>query len=217
MADVELKKSPTTETEISQTFEMLNIDLEDCEAIKGFLEPLKQRDLHSYQHCERVALLTQKIGKFLGYDEKALFLAGLLHDIGKAEMPVELLKKTETWTDGDYRVIEQHVVRGYEVVRTRFDFTAEIILLHHKFQKNGYPKELPPHLHEYSEEIQALILEYARIMALADVYDALHRENCKFGEKRCLSGDEIKEKMMELNPDRVELVEELYEEGIFCA
>ncbi len=55
-----------------------------------------------------------------------------------------------------------------------------------------------------------------RIVALADVYDALHRIDGKFEEKKALTGKEIREKMFEFNPDRKILVEALYKAEIFA-
>jgi len=97
----------------------------------------------------------------------------------------------------------------------RFDFSAAIILWHHRFQADGYPKKLPKHLHVYAESSKLLIVEYGRIIALADVYDALHRANDKFGAKQELSGEEVRAKMFELNPDRKKLIAALYDSGIF--
>jgi putative nucleotidyltransferase with HDIG domain len=201
---------PVLDTQITQTFEELKVNPQDRTSIENFLEPLRQKDIATYEHCVRVGFLAKRIGRFMHLDEKALFFAGLLHDLGKSEAPIETLSKTEGWTDADSQIVKQHVVDGYDAIKGRFDFTAEIIVLHHKFQDDGYPQILPPYLHDYSMGTQASIFEYARILALTDVYDALHRENDKFGEKRKLSGIEIKEKMLELNPDKRELIEDLY-------
>jgi hypothetical protein len=52
-------------------------------------------------------------------------------------------------------------------------------------------------------------------LALADVYDALHRVNEKFGGLKAFSGEQVKEQMLRMNPDLVELVDELYDTGVF--
>jgi len=211
----ELDTPLLTEIEVSQVFAELKIDGRDKEAIKNYLEPLKQKDIKSYEHCLRVGLLARKIAQHQGVSEKALFFSGLLHDLGKVNIPSELLKKTGTWTKEDYQQMKEHVMAGYNKIKGRFDFSAEIVLLHHRFQDGRYPENLPEHLHPYSEETQKIILEYGRILALADVYDALHRKNSKFGEEKSLTDEEIREKMLSGNADRVDLVNELYEAGIF--
>lgn len=185
--------------------------------LESFLAPLKNKDgityLH-YLHSLRVGLLARQIGRFTYHEEKPLFFAGALHDLGKCQTPLKILGKTESWTDEDQQEIERHVVDGYRLLRGRFDMTAEIIVWHHKFQERGYPEDLPPHLHRYRETTKLLICEYGRIVALADVYDALHRPNSKFGEGRALTSLEVKEKMLELNPDRNKLITALYDAGI---
>lgn len=211
----EVSIPPVIEAQISNVFEELAVDVHDREAILGFLEPLKLKDANTYQHCLRVGLLSRNIGKYLGMREKALFFSGLLHDLGKIVVPIETLNKTDGWTEEDTRLVEQHVMKGYEKIKGRFDFTAEIILLHHRFQKKMYPEMVPEHLHNYSEETSKQILEYGRILALADVYDALHRKNSKYGEKKYLTDEEINEKMLESNPDRVDQINDFYRVGIF--
>lgn len=203
------------EAQLSQAFLELGINPRNKLAIEAFLEPLKQHDLKSYEHSIRVGLSARKIGKYMQMDDRALFFAGLLHDIGKSKISTETLQKTEGWTDKDTETMKPHVIYGYDTIKGKFDFTAEIILLHHRFQEKGYPEDLPPLLHDYSVETQTKIIEHAKVLALADTYDALHRENDKFGEKRGLSNIEIKNKMLELKFYKKEQIEELYRAGIF--
>ena len=185
--------------------------------LQTFLAPLRDKSpvtrLH-YLHSLRVGLLARRIGIFIHHEEKPLLFAGVLHDLGKCQTPLGILDKTDSWSDEDQNVIEQHVLDGYRLLRGRFDVTAEIVLWHHRFQENGYPEALPPFLHNYRETTQLLIREYGRIVALADVYDALHRIDAKFGVKEALTGERIKEKMLELNPDRKKLVLALYKAEI---
>ena len=206
------------EFQVNAIFDALRIKSEDKEAILALLAPLKYKspitEIH-YCHSLRVGLMARKIAAFMHLDQKALFYAGLLHDTGKCQVALETLGKTEGWTNQDSQEMEGHVLSGYDLARGRFDFSAEIIAWHHKFQKSGYPKVLPPSLHEYGEGTKLLIPEYGRILALADVYDALHRVNDKFGEKRALSDDDIMQKMLELNPDRKTLIQDLYNADIF--
>lgn len=198
----------------------LGIHDDDWVAAQAFMAPLKHKSgvaqVH-YYHAVRVALLCRRIGAFVHLDEKALFLAGLLHDLGKCQVPLETLGKTSTWEARDYARIRKHVVDGYAFLRGRFDFTAEVILWHHRFQQGGYPRRMPRRLHQYSEGTKLLIVECGRMLAVADVYDALHRANSKFGELRALSGAEIREKMLALNVDRRRLIEDLYHAGILVA
>jgi HD-GYP domain-containing protein (c-di-GMP phosphodiesterase class II) len=186
--------------------------------LTSLLAPLRDKSSVTqfhYCHSLRVGLLAMQIGRFIHHEEKPLFFGGALHDLGKCQTPLEILGKTETWSDADQKAMQAHVMDGYRLLRGRFDVTAEIMLWHHRFQENGYPEELPPLLHPYRETTQLLIREYGRLVALADVYDALHRVDGKFGEKRALTGMEIREKMFEFNPDRMRLVDALYKADIF--
>jgi putative nucleotidyltransferase with HDIG domain len=214
----EILPADDLDIQLHETFFELGITPDQKLAALALVRPLKERDsVHRehYEHSVRVALLARRIGSFMHLDEKALFFAGLFHDLGKQEIDIDLLGKTGPWTEGDKQRIQEHVMVGYNILKGKFDFSAEIILFHHRFQTNGYPQELPPFLHDYSEGTKVVIKEYARLLALADVYDALHRENSQFGEKRRLSDVEIEEQMVEHNPDRRELVEDLYRAEIF--
>ncbi|OGN10282.1 MAG: hypothetical protein A3J46_00600 [Candidatus Yanofskybacteria bacterium RIFCSPHIGHO2_02_FULL_41_11] len=206
------------EFQVEAVFEALRIKSEDRLALWAFLAPLKHKSpvtyIH-YQHSLKVGLLARKIAALMHLDQKALLYAGLMHDLGKCMVCLDTLGKTEGWTENDTREIEGHVMDGYEMVRGRFNFTADIIVWHHKFQDHGYPRVIPQPLHEYSERTKVHIPEYGRLLALADVYDALHRVNDKFGEKRPLSDEEIYQKMIELNPDVKDLVLDLYNADIF--
>ena len=178
--------------------------------LEQLLAPLQARDPATYQHGLRVGELGREIAPFLGLSPKIAFLAGLFHDLGKLGVPLETLQKTGNWTEADAEIVKDHVLHGYELLRNNFDFTAEIILLHHSFQENNYPKTLPPYLHGYSEESRALIVEYARLLALADVYDALHRVNGKFGRRTPLAAAEVRAELERAFPDQNDLIMALY-------
>ena len=111
--------------------------------------------------------------------------------------------------------MERHVLDGYKMLRDRFDFTAEIILWHHRFQQDGYPAALPPLLHDYCKETGSKIPLYGRILSIADCFDALHRANDKFGGGKPLSEREIKRRMRAQNPDLRPLIDKLYAAGVF--
>ncbi|MBI2644867.1 HD domain-containing protein [Candidatus Uhrbacteria bacterium] len=208
----------TLEERLRHAFDRLLIPDNERAILTAFLEPLRSKSPVTrahYEHSIRVALLARHIAQFMHLNEKPAFTAGLMHDIGKCQVDLGTLGKTEGWTEADTEAIKAHVIDGYRFLRNCLDFTAEIVVLHHRFQKGDYPDELPPHLHNYSEETKAMIALYGRILALADTYDALHRVNDKFGACTTLSGEEIKEKMIELNIDQHRLISQLYDIGIF--
>lgn len=210
-----LDPSVPIEERLGWAFDELDIPSDRREAVRAFLQPLKVKDRATYEHSIRVGLLTRHIGRFMHLDEKALFYAGLLHDVGKAQTRLEILQKTEGWTPADTDEIKQHVLDGYRLLRGHFDFTGDIILWHHRFQAGGYPEELPADLHAYSEGTKAMITLYGRILALADCFDALHRNNEKFGGKQSLTGERVRERMLALNDDQRALIEKLFAAGVF--
>ncbi|MBP9756979.1 MAG: HD domain-containing protein [Candidatus Pacebacteria bacterium] len=208
-----------TEQELLDTFEALcakdGAKPEDVNDALVMMGPL--RDKHPvyrahYMHSLRVAIIARGMGRLWGgLDERALLFAGALHDIGKVQVPIEVLGKVDGWTREDERLVRRHVVDGYRMIRGRFDFSGGIMLWHHRFQANGYPKRMPRPLHNFANATQDLIYRHGRILSMADVYDALHRPNTRHGT---LSGLEIKKKMIEYNDDRTEFVQALYSEGV---
>lgn len=202
------------EARLHQVFDELQLSLDQRDGITAFMQPLRIKDPATYDHSIRVGLLMYEITRFQHMDQKAGFYSGVLHDIGKSMTRSSTLKKTDGWTPADTAEIKGHVMDGYRLLRDHFDFTAEIILWHHRYQPNGYPVELPNPLHSYSEATNTMIRMYGRHLSLADCFDALHRVNDKFGGET-LSGKQIKEKMLAFNKDQVILIEQLYKAGIF--
>lgn len=134
------------------------------------LVDIKSMDNYTYQHCVNVAVLSLILGielqlnKFELYD---LCIGAMLHDIGKMLIPSEIIKKDSNLTIEEFNMIKEHPLRGYEYLKGSFDISAParaIILQHHeKYNGEGYPNGLK------KNEISKL----SRIVALADVYDAL--------------------------------------------
>lgn len=120
-------------------------------------------------HSERVAELAVKIAKVMGFDAKAidnLNRAALLHDIGKIGIPMRILDKPGQLTDEEYHHIKEHPVIGAKIIEPieAYADVIPIILQHHeKYNGKGYP-------HGLSGED---IILGARILAVADVYDAI--------------------------------------------
>lgn len=133
------------------------------------LHAMRDADDLTYVHSMNVALIASVIGKWIGYNQekiKVLTLAGLMHDIGKLLIPEKILNKPGNLTDNEYEIMKKHVNLGYEQVKNKFMpmSVKEAILLHHeKCDGTGYPFGLK------SDKIP----ETAKIIAIADVYDAM--------------------------------------------
>lgn len=134
------------------------------------LARLKTRDDYSYMHSLAVCALMVALGRQLGLDDDACRhagLAGLLHDIGKALMPLDVLNKPGKLTDAEYAIMKTHPERGHALLlegRGAGAAALEVCLHHHeKFDGSGYPHALA------GEQITQL----ARMGAVCDVYDAI--------------------------------------------
>jgi putative nucleotidyltransferase with HDIG domain len=120
-------------------------------------------------HSERVTQLALKIGRALGLGKEELddlHRAGLLHDIGKIGVPQEIIDKTEILTDEEHRIMSEHPRIGVRILEPIEDFAHIVPLVeqHHEwFNGEGYPHGLAG----------ASIVPGARILAVADVFDAL--------------------------------------------
>lgn len=205
----------TLEEQMKEAFSELSISDNNKTSITSYLTILKEKDIPTYEHCIRVGLLGVKIAKHLNLDSKALFFAGALHDIGKALIEPEVLKKNNGFNEEDARKMQKHPEYSYYLLHNVHEFSAEIALRHHRYQENGYPAELPAPKIPFSDKTKALIEAYARLLAIADCYDAITmRHNDKFGNKK-LTGGEIKRMLLQKNPDRNELILSLYEQKIF--
>lgn len=122
-----------------------------------------------YAHSVNVALIARMIGRWLkmeSHDLKILTLAGLLHDIGKVKVPEEILNKSGALTDEEFSLIRNHPRYGYDILKYQSidPRIKKAALMHHeRCDGSGYPS----HLTEDN------IDEFAMVIAIADVYDAM--------------------------------------------
>ena len=134
------------------------------------LARLKTKDDYTYMHSVAVCALMVSLGRQLGLDDektREAGLAGMLHDIGKMAIPIEILNKAGQLTDAEFTVIRSHPVRGYQMLKESGGVPAsalDVCLHHHeKMDGTGYPQKLK------GEQISLL----ARMGAVCDVYDAI--------------------------------------------
>jgi HD-GYP domain-containing protein (c-di-GMP phosphodiesterase class II) len=134
------------------------------------LARLKTSDDYTYMHSVAVCALMVALGRTLRLDDAACReagLAGLLHDMGKAFMPLEILNKPGKLTDAEFAVMRSHPERGHEALLASQGVTEgalDVCLHHHeKVDGSGYPHRLAG----------AQITLLARMGAVCDVYDAV--------------------------------------------
>ena len=133
--------------------------------IEAMSKTMEWRDPYTAGHQKRVAKIATLIGKKLALDEdrlQGLYMAGLVHDIGKIAIPSEILTKPTTLTDLERKLVQEHVNSGYEILKDiPFSWPiADIVRQHHeRLDGTGYPLGIK------GDEI---LLE-ARILAVADL------------------------------------------------
>lgn len=134
------------------------------------LARLKTADDYTYMHSVAVCALMVALARELGMDEaqtRAAGTAGLLHDLGKAVMPLDVLNKPGKLTDAEFAIIRSHPEEGHRLLlqAKSADAVALDVVLHHheKVDGSGYPKRLR------GDEISI----FAKMGAVCDVYDAI--------------------------------------------
>jgi len=134
------------------------------------LARLKGKDNYTYMHSVSVCALMVSLARQLGLENGQIHeagLAGLMHDIGKTMVPLEIINKPGQLTDAEFQLIKMHPAEGYKILRESngiSDIALHVCLHHHeKVDGSGYPHRLA------NEQINL----YAKMGALCDVYDAI--------------------------------------------
>jgi putative nucleotidyltransferase with HDIG domain len=131
---------------------------------------LKEFDQYTTTHCLNVSVLTMALAEHLGLnarDVRTFGVAGLLHDLGKVKIPMEILNKPGKLTDEERSVMQQHTVEGARLIITsdrELDMAAAVAYEHHiMINGGGYPKR------HYTREVH----KASNLVHVCDVYDAL--------------------------------------------
>ncbi|MCM3713418.1 HD domain-containing protein [Alkalihalobacillus oceani] len=136
------------------------------------LDALDARDAYTAGHSERVARYAVEIGRKAGFSAEKIALikkTGLLHDIGKIAIPDAVLLKEGHLTDEEFTIIQEHPVRGEEILKQiqppelMAAYLPGVRSHHERMDGRGYPDQLR------GKEIPVM----GRILAVADAYDAM--------------------------------------------
>lgn len=164
----QVKKIPVKQ--FKQLVETRILPIVESSAAINYLNIDRPREEYIFHHCVNVALLSGVIGKWLGYGKNEianLTLAGLLHDIGKTQIPDEILNKSGKLTEREMQMIQLHSAHSYKLLNQTenlpFDVMISILQHHERLDGSGYPGHFQ----------QSKIHVHARIIAVADVYDAI--------------------------------------------
>ncbi len=146
-------------------------------SVLDMLQNMREYDDSTFAHCLNVALLCNVCAGWLGFTDEQIEMAtacGLLHDIGKLLVPVEIVTKPGKLTDQEYTVIKRHPVEGYQLLKkqTVDAHICNSALMHHeRCDGGGYPLGIK------AEQIDP----YAKLVAICDVYDAMTAARCYRG------------------------------------
>ena len=134
------------------------------------LMDIKSFDDYTFTHNINVATISLFIGEALGLSKDDLFELGMgcmLHDVGKINIPIEILNKNGKLTDQEFAQMKSHPMKGFEILqksRNISERARRVALEHHeKYDGSGYPNNIRGNA----------ISLFGRICAVADVYDAL--------------------------------------------
>ncbi|MCR4717119.1 MAG: response regulator [Lachnospiraceae bacterium] len=152
------------ESESREKLEKVNMNI-----IRALASTIDAKDRYTSGHSQRVAEYSLALAKRLGKsedDQQIIFYAGLLHDVGKIRVPEEVINKDGKLTDEEFDQIRIHPVSGFHILRDihedeRIGYGAKYH--HERYDGKGYPNGLE------GENIP----EVARIIAVADSYDAM--------------------------------------------
>jgi HD-GYP domain-containing protein (c-di-GMP phosphodiesterase class II) len=138
--------------------------------VRSLMVRLERRDVSTEEHTRRVALLAARVGEELKLSATArrhLAVGGLLHDIGKLSVPLDILNKPGKLTDEEFAAIKRHPGDGRKLLEELGGFPEAVRGLvsdhHERLDGSGYPRGLTA---------QEMSVE-TRILAVVDVYDAL--------------------------------------------
>ncbi len=137
------------------------------------MKSLQDSQQYTYYHSINVALIASVFAHFLGYSPtqiKEITIAGLLHDLGKQKVPIEILDAPRKLTPNEFKIMQNHPSYAIEMLKQGSEISTDILAAvaqhHERCNGTGYPLGLN------ADEIHP----YASVISLADVYDALTSE-----------------------------------------
>ena len=169
MEDVQLGKAINVAIAKKAVAECVDSILQAPDALL-WMTQLKHRDTYTAQHSMNVAILSIALGKHLnlGVTElNNLGLCGMMHDMGKMRVPLEILNKPAKLEPNELKIMQNHTLYGGNLLLSSKDMypgAIDVALGHHeRLDGTGYPSQLT----------DAQITPYSRIVTIADMYDAI--------------------------------------------
>lgn len=154
---------------LDELSENRDIDKDTVKSLKAFISIINIKDRYTYGHTERVVIYVKYFGEYLNLTEEEkviLQVSGYLHDIGKLEIPEDVLNKKEKLTEAERQMFINHPQVGVDLIKNikQLDEIKPIIKFHHeRYDGKGYPSGLK------GTQIPFL----ARMLTIADSFDAM--------------------------------------------
>lgn len=149
--------------------EQKNVKLMVSQTVEALAEAIDTKDRYTNGHSRRVAKYSRMIAESIGMSEDdcdKIYIIGLLHDIGKIGIPIAIINKETKLTDEEYELIKTHTIAGKRIL-SKINMSPDLVLganyHHERYDGKGYPEGL----------VGKKIPEVARIIAVADAYDAM--------------------------------------------
>jgi HD superfamily phosphohydrolase YqeK len=149
--------------------EQRNVKLMISQTVEALAEAIDAKDRYTNGHSRRVALYSKMIAEKAGKDKETcdeIYIIGLLHDVGKIGIPNAIINKETRLTDEEYEIVKTHTIAGKRIL-SKISISPDLVLganyHHERFDGKGYPEGL----------VGENIPEIARIIAVADAYDAM--------------------------------------------
>lgn len=170
ICDVNANLEQASQKEITllkeQSENMQELFTQTAEALASAIDA---KDEYTHGHSVRVAEYSKKMAEMAWLDRQTcqeIYYAGLLHDVGKIGIPDGIINKDTRLSDEEYAEIKKHPGKGNEILKriNKLPYLSVGALYHHeRYDGNGYPEKLKA----------TDIPEFARIIAIADAYDAM--------------------------------------------
>ncbi len=140
-----------------------------------WMSRVREMDDYTAEHSMNVCIYAISFGRHLGFDNQALQhlgLCGLLHDVGKMRVPIEVLNKPSKLTDKEFNMIKAHTVHGRNLLMSSpgmLPAAVDVAYSHHeRMDGTGYPRKIKANGTS----------TFSRIIAIVDAYDAMTADRC---------------------------------------
>lgn len=174
MENIRLGRSANVAQSSSAVDHIVDSVIRNQDALR-WLTKIKHQDAYTAEHSINVCILSATFARFLGHDEgniRRIAISGLLHDVGKSKVPVDILNKNGRLTADELNIMKEHTTFGKDLLLSigyEDRIAVDVAHTHHeRLDGKGYPRGLTASQIPY----------YAKIIALADCYDAITSSRC---------------------------------------